>query len=66
MDILVSTRGHPKEANVPYSSQYEPNDNNASRECSIGAKFTNGEEIRDAGERQSGHEVRSACKAEVS
>jgi hypothetical protein len=40
MNIIIGARWHPKKLNVPYSSQGEPNDDNASGECWGSEKLT--------------------------
>jgi hypothetical protein len=65
MNIIISARGQPKKFNVPHRSQDDPEDNDASRKSWHGEQLTDREEVRDARERQRGHEVRPTSIAEV-
>jgi hypothetical protein len=65
MDIIISARRHPKKFNVPHNCQHEPEDNDAPRKSGRCEKLTDPEQVRYAGHRHSGHEVRSTPIAEI-
>jgi hypothetical protein len=65
MNIIIGSRRHPKKFNVPHSRQQKSDNHNPPGKPWHDKEFTYRQEIRDAGQRQRGHEVRPTSIAKV-